>query len=148
MCAILRKENWCRVADTRFNPPAFPATLSERAFANAQLETLKVSAILALILLVCDDLVDTIAMHTDPALARAALKDAYQFDNQSKILTLTSQLTEGDSVEDYIKKARELWNRLASMGEAVIDKSMIRIILNGLFRSYEKYYSNPKSLQH
>jgi len=47
------------------------------------------------------------------------------------------RLPEDGLVEDYLKKARELQNRLASMGEAISNKTMIQIVLNGLPRSYE-----------
>ena len=84
---------------------------------------------------------DTIAAFIDPALAWQALKNAYQSGDQSQVLTLTSQLhsiklSEGGSVEDYIKKTREIRNRLTSMGETISDKTMIQIVLNGLPCSY------------
>jgi hypothetical protein len=44
---------------------------------------------------------------------------------------------EGGSVEDYVKKARELKNRLASMGETVTDRNLIQLVLNGLPQSFE-----------
>ena len=49
----------------------------------------------------------------------------------------TIRLPERGSVEDYIKKARELKNRLASMGETFLDRALIQLFLNGLPRSFE-----------
>lgn len=105
MCAILRRENWWNLTETAFNPEAFPANLGIRMFTEAQLESVKANACSALVLSVSDDLVDTIAAFTDPAVAWQALKNAYQFGDQSQVLTLTSQLhsiklSEGGSVED------------------------------------------------
>ena len=111
-------------------------------FTEAQLESVKANACSALVLSVSDDLVDTIAAFTDLAAAWQALKNAYQFGDQSQVLTLTSQLhsiklSEGGFAEDYIKKTREIRNFLTSMGETINDKTMIQIVLNGLPRSYE-----------
>ena len=47
------------------------------------------------------------------------------------------KLNEGDTVEDYVKKARELKNRLTSMGERLSDCNINQIVMNGLPRSYE-----------
>jgi hypothetical protein len=47
------------------------------------------------------------------------------------------RLAEGASVEDYLKRARELRNKLVSMGETVTDKTLCQLTLNGLPRSYE-----------
>jgi hypothetical protein len=49
----------------------------------------------------------------------------------------TLRLPEGGSIEEYTKKARELRNRLKSMGEDIPDKTVNQLILNGLPRSYE-----------
>lgn len=46
-------------------------------------------------------------------------------------------MTEGSSIEDYTKKARELQNRLYSMGERISDRNLNQIVLNGLPRSFE-----------
>jgi len=35
-------------------------------------------------------------------------------------------------MEDYLKKARELKNRLVSMGEAIPNRMLTQIVLNGL----------------
>ena len=47
------------------------------------------------------------------------------------------RMQEGGSVEDYVKKARELRNQLLNMGERIIDKSLNQLVLNGLPRSFE-----------
>jgi len=95
-----------------------------------------------MILSVSDDLVDMIGEFSEPALPWKALKDQFQSGDQSQILTLMSQLqslktNEGGSIEEYIKKARELKNRLNGMGEKLSDRNVNQIILNRLPRSYE-----------
>jgi hypothetical protein len=47
------------------------------------------------------------------------------------------KLAKGGSIEDYIKKARELKNHLASMDKTVSDKALIPLVLNNLPRSFE-----------
>ena len=47
------------------------------------------------------------------------------------------KLNEGGNIEDYVRKARELKNRLSSMGERLSDRNVNQIVLNGLPRSYE-----------
>ena len=49
----------------------------------------------------------------------------------------TIKLSEGGSIEDYLKKTKHLKNQLASMEEMVIDKAMIQIVLNNLYYSFE-----------
>jgi len=137
MRAILRRENWWSIIETRFNLVAFPVTLGTHTFIEAQLESTKANIISALILSINDNLVETITAQIDPALAWATLKTMYQFGNQSQILTLISQLqvirlSKKGSMEDYIKKTLELQNHLISMGESIFNKIMIQIILKGL----------------
>ena len=47
------------------------------------------------------------------------------------------KLFEGGLVEEYIKRAKELKNKLATMGEIVSHKSLTQLVLNGLPRSYK-----------
>ena len=47
------------------------------------------------------------------------------------------KMSEGSAVEEYIKKARELKNRLSSMGDKLSDRNINQIVMNGLPRSYE-----------
>ena len=70
------------------------------------------------------------------------LKQQFHLGDQSQILTLMSQLqllklTKGGTVDEYLKKARELKNRLGNMGEKLSDRNVNQIVLNGLPRSYE-----------
>jgi hypothetical protein len=123
-------------------PEASPTNIAGRSIMQVQLASMKAAAMSTLTLSVSDDLIDTVAVHVDPALAWAALKAAYQSGDQSQVLTLlgqlqTMKLSEGGLVEEYIKRARELKNRQATMGETVSDKSLIQLVLNGLPRSYE-----------
>jgi len=77
MRAIFRRENWWSITKESFNPHAFPANVGRKYITAPQLELMKANAIFTLILLVNDDLVGTIAIHTDPALAWVALKASY-----------------------------------------------------------------------
>ena len=95
-----------------------------------------------LIISLIDDLVDLVAEHIDPAIAWKALKEQFNSGDQSQILTIMGQLqtlrmNEGDSIEDYVKKARELKNRLHSMGERITDRNVNQMVMNGLPRSFE-----------
>ena len=95
-----------------------------------------------ILLSISDDLIDLIAEHSDPALAWKTLKEQFNLGDQSQILTLMGQLqslklNEGGNIEEYVRKARELRNRLSSMEERVSDQNVNQIVLNGLPRSYE-----------
>jgi hypothetical protein len=46
-------------------------------------------------------------------------------------------MLEGGVMEEYLRKARELKNKLAALGDPVADKTLVQIVLNGLPRSYE-----------
>jgi len=142
MRAILRAENQWSVTAEEQNHTAFPVNIDGELHTEAQLRRKKILACRLIILSVSDDLVDLIAEYSDPALAWTALKNQFQSGDQSQILTLMSQLqslkmNEGGSVEEYIKKARELKNKLSDMGEKLSDRNVNQIILNGLPRSYE-----------
>lgn len=45
---------------------------------------------------------------------------------------------EGESFTEYIKKAKELKNKLLFMGETILDKTIASILLNRMPRSYER----------
>ena len=49
----------------------------------------------------------------------------------------TIKMTEGGFVDNYIKKAQKLRNKLSIMGERITDPNLSQIVLNGLPRSYE-----------
>ena len=94
----------------------FPVTIDGEA---KQKKTL---ACYLILLSVSDDLIDLVAETSDPAVVWKTLKEQFNSKDQSQILTLMGQfhslkLNEGDAVKDYVKKARELKNRLTSMGE-------------------------------
>jgi hypothetical protein len=140
--AILRGESLWAITEEEIRPDLYPVTVDGEQYTQVQLKKKKAAACKILIMAVCDDLVDTVAAHTDPALAWRALKDAFHSGDQGQVLGLISQLTtmrlaEGASVEDYLKRARELRNKLVSMGETVTDKTLCQLTLNGLPRSYE-----------
>jgi hypothetical protein len=56
----------------------YPVNIDGQNFIEQQLRRMKASAVLALVLSVSDGIIDTIAVHTDPATAKAALKALYQ----------------------------------------------------------------------
>ena len=123
-------------------PTTYPATIDRETTTKAQLKKKKILACRLLLLSVTDDLIDLIAEYTDPTVAWKALKDQFNVGDQSQILTLMGQLQslrmhEGGSVEEYIKKAQELKNRLSSMGERLMDKNINQLVLNGLPRFFE-----------
>ena len=139
---ILRGENLWTIFETVQAPAAYPTTIDGEAMTEVQLRRSKAMATRILTLAVNDDLVDMVATHADPALAWAALKAAFSAGDQNQILTLMGQLqtirlTEGGSLEDYLKKARELKNRLVSMEEIVSDRALTQLVLNGLPHSFE-----------
>ena len=140
--AILKAENLWSITESVQIPLAYPATLDGEQMTEVQLRKWKATATQILTLAINDDIVDIVASHAYPVHTWAALKAAFSAGDQSQILTLMSQLqtirlSEGGSIEDYIKKARELKNRLASMGETVYDRALIQLVLNGLPCSFE-----------
>ena len=150
MRAILRVENQWSVTEAEQAPTVFPANIDGETLTKTQLKRKKILACRLIILLVSDDLVDMIAEFSDPALAWKALKEQFQSGDQSQILTLMSQMqapkmNEGGSIEEYLKRTRELKNKLANMGEKLTDRNVNQIILNGMPRSYE---STVQTLTH
>lgn len=139
---ILRSERLWALTKTKQSPSVFPTTINGEEFSELQLETRKAAACRILLCSVADDLVGTVADYTDPSDAWNALKMMFSSGDLSQVLTLTTQLqtmklAEGASVEDYIKRARELKNRLKSMGEKIEDRQLNRMVLTGLPRSYQ-----------
>ena len=47
------------------------------------------------------------------------------------------KMAEGGSVEEYLKKAREIRNRVTNMEETITSKALIQLVLNGLPHSFE-----------
>jgi hypothetical protein len=47
------------------------------------------------------------------------------------------KMPEGGSINNYIKRAHELKNKLKSLGETILDKQVNLLVLNGLLRSYK-----------
>ena len=142
MRATLRAEGQWNVTETEQKPDSYPVTIEGEAMTEIQLKRKKTLACRLLLMSVADDVVDLVAEHTDPAVAWKALKDQFNSGDQSQVLTLMSQLQsmrmqEGGSVEDYVKKVRELRNRLLNMGERITDKSLNQLVLNGLPLSFE-----------
>jgi hypothetical protein len=129
MRAILRREGMWDITENAFNPDAYPVVIDSVPRTEVQVRKMKDTAVSGLILSVHNDIIDVVATHRCPAAAWLALRNAFQSGDQSQILGLMSQLQsiklmEGGSVEDYIKKARELKNRLASMGKTVTDRNL------------------------
>ena len=142
MRAVLQAEVQWSIIEGKQRPATYPTMIDGETMTEAQLKKKKILACRLLLLSVTEDLIDLIAEYTDPTAAWKALKDQFNVGDQSQILTLMGQLQslqmyEGGSVEEYIKKARELKNRLSSMGERLMDKNINQLVLNGLPRSFE-----------
>ena len=140
--AILRGESLWAFTEEEIRPEVYPVTIDGEQYTQIQLKKKKAATCKILTMVVVDDLVDTVAAHTDPALAWRALKNAFHSGDQGQVLGLISQLTtmrlaEGVPVEDYHKRARELRNKLISMEETVTDITLCQLTLNGLPRSFE-----------
>ena len=142
MRAMFRAEGQWAITETVQIHTVFPVTLDGEAMTEAQLKRKKTLACRLILLSVANDLIDLIAEHSDPAVVWKTLKDQFNSGDQSQILTLMGQLqslklSEGGAIEDYIRKARELKNRLTNMGERLSDRNINQIVMNGLPRSYE-----------
>jgi hypothetical protein len=129
MRAILLREGMWDITKNAFNPDAYPMVIDGVPRTEVQVRKMKDTAVLGLIMSMHNDIIDIVVAHRCPVAAWLALRNAFQFGNQSQILGSMSQLQsiklmEGRSVEDYIKKARELKNRLASMGKTVTDRNL------------------------
>ena len=75
--AILRGESLWAMTEEESRPEQYPVTIDGEQYTQIQLKKRKAVACKILTMAVIDDLVDTIAAHTDPALAWKALKDAF-----------------------------------------------------------------------
>ena len=142
MRAILRGEGQWAITETEQLHAVFPITIDGEVMTEAQLKRKKTLACRLILLSVADDLVDLVVETSDPAIAWKTLKEQFNSGDQSQILTLMGQLhslklNEGDAVEDYVKKAHKLKNRLTRMGERLSDGNINQIVMNGLPRSYE-----------
>ena len=109
--AILRGESLWAITEEESRPEQYPVTIDGEQYTQIQLKKKKAAAACKILTMaVIDDLVDTVAVHIDPALAWKALKDAFHSGDQGQVLGLISQLTtmrltEGASVDDYFKRA-------------------------------------------
>ena len=142
MRAVLQGEGQWTITETEQRPQTFPVTIDGEQLTEAKLMKKKILACRLILLSVTDDLVDLVAEHIDPAIAWKALKEQFNSGDQSQILTIMGQLqtlrmNEGDSIEEYVKKTRELKNRLHSMGERITDRNVNQMVMNGLPRSFE-----------
>ena len=143
MRAIFRREKWWVITENKIEPLVFPATIGGIKVENLNaLNEMKASAMAAIIASVKDDVVDLITEYEDPAEAWEALRRTYHSQDASNSPMYQSQLhslrmLEGGEMEEYLRKARELKNKLAALGDPVADKTLVQIVLNGLPRSYE-----------
>jgi hypothetical protein len=142
MKAILCREGSWDITENAFNPEAYSVVIDGILTMEVQIQKMKDTTVSRLILSVHNDIIDIVAVHRCLAVAWLALRNAFQSGDQSQILGLMSQqqsikLMEGGSIKDYIKKARELKNRLANIGKTVTDKNLTQLVFNGLPRSFE-----------
>jgi hypothetical protein len=74
MRALYCSENMWEIVETKTLPVVFPTQVGGMPYTEPQFRQLKYKAMRMLTLSVCDDLVDTVAEHKDPADAWAALR--------------------------------------------------------------------------
>ena len=115
---LLAKGLWAYTEIEIATLASFLATIDGKSVTTQQLKKHNVQALKIIIMLVADDLIIILASQADLARAWKALKDYYQAGDQNQVLTVLKQLqqmriAEGGSVEEYLKKAREMKNWLA-----------------------------------
>ena len=138
----LRAESFWYITEEERKPETFPATMENESITEVVFNKRKALACRLIANSVSDDIVDLIQDHTDPAIIWKELKELYAAGDKPQKLMLKAQLNslkmeEGGSVDEYLKKARELRNRLTAMGEKIPDSDLNGIVLNGLPLSYE-----------
>ena len=134
MKTIFPREKWSVITKNKIEPLVFPATTCGIKVENLNaLNEMKAIAMAAIIASVRDEVVYLIAEYEDPAEAWEALRRTYHSQDASNSL----RMLEGGEMEEYLRKARELKNKLASLGDPVAVKTLVQIVLNGLPRSYE-----------
>jgi hypothetical protein len=72
--ALLRAEGLWELTDIQFSPASFPADYAGENVTAAKLKKMKVLIVKILTMSIKDDLIDTVAEHTNPSAAWAALK--------------------------------------------------------------------------
>lgn len=142
MQAIFRAEGKWAVIEIEQNLTMFPPIIDGEAMIEAQLKKKKVLACILLLLSISDNLVGLVIEYSDPVMVWKTFKDQFNSGDQSQVLTLMDKLqslkmNEGNSIEEYIKKIRELCNRLTSMGERISNWNSNQLVMNGLPRSFE-----------
>ena len=98
---------------------------------------------------------DRVARKEDPTDSWDILRRMYNSgDQQQQILYLTNKihsisLKEGGDVTTYLMEASNLRNHLSALGETILDRQLVNIVLNGLARSFDmviqgiSYMTNP-----
>ena len=147
MKAILRSKKLWSVTEHEVVTVADPVVSDDEQILDEELERKKAIAYELILMSVTDEVVELIADYTDPARAWRMLREQFQSGDQALILSLTNQLNnikmqEGGVMEEYLRRAREIRNRLINMGERITNRHMKQVILNGLPRSYDSTVQN------
>jgi len=113
MRAVLKAEGQWAITETQQEHIEFPVRIDGEIFNEAQLKKRKMQTCRLILLSVVDDLIDLVAECSDPTAMWQTLKNQFNAGDQSQVLTFMGQLqtikmTEGGSIEEYTKKAREL----------------------------------------
>ena len=138
MRAILRREKWWVITKYKIEPLVFPPMIGGIKVENLHaLNEIKANAMATIIASVKDDVVDLIAEYEDPAEAWEAPRQTYHSQDASNLLMYQSQLhslrmSEGGMMEEYLRKARELKNKLTTLGDPVEDRTLVQIVLKGV----------------
>ena len=141
--AILRREKLWNIVETKCTISAFLVTIDSITYESKErLNSKKQKPHSTLILIVANSLIGIVAGKKDPADSWNVLRKMYDIGNQQQILFLTNKLynislREGGDVTTYLMEASNLRNHLSALGETILDKQLISIVLNGLPRSYD-----------
>ncbi|BBN14497.1 hypothetical protein Mp_6g12230 [Marchantia polymorpha subsp. ruderalis] len=105
----------------------------------------------AITMSVSDDLEYLVSENDDTADVWQVLERNFQWGDQGQILLLSQQLhslkmMEGALITQYIQKAKELKNKLLSMKEAISNKTMASIVVNGVTHLKRSYSRNKEAL--
>ena len=136
MRAILRRERFWHLVETKRSPDVFLVTIQGHSYAlQTTLNSEKEHAHSGLTLSVADSLIALVVGKTDPADVWDALRRLYDIRDQQHILLLTNQLynmrmKEGFDVFTYLMEVNNLQDHLTPLRQTITDEQLTNIILN------------------
>jgi hypothetical protein len=154
MTAVLKREGLWSLVVSKCSTAAYPVSVGGVEYTEKKLQEAKQRAQIGLTMSVGDNLLGAINQHEDPADTWGMLKSMFSAGDQQQIQMLTNRLygmtmREGEDINTYLTDAMDLRNQLKCYGEAIEDKTLINLVLNGLPHSYEMiiqgitYLTNP-----